>query len=77
MGRTNLHARHEVAEASERVEHGEHAYKELRKAHTGVNEDEKTVEALDPDGKLRAEGAPAEASHGEQGGHEAAAPTGH
>ena len=72
LGRTNLHTRHEVTEAAEHVHHGEEAYKDLRKAHTGANEDEKTVEQLDPDGKLRAENnAAAPASHGE---HEAAAP---
>ena len=54
LGRTNLHTSHEVTEASEHVHHGEEAYQELRKAHTGANEDEHTVEALDPGGKLRA-----------------------
>ena len=53
LGRTNLHVRHEVAEASAHVHHGEQAYRDLRKAHTGANEDERTVEALDPTGKLR------------------------
>ena len=55
LGRTNLHTRHEITEASEHVHHGEEAYQALRKAHTGANEDERTVEALDPGGKLRAE----------------------
>jgi hypothetical protein len=35
------------------VEHAEEAYQELRKAHVGANEDEKTVEQLDPGGKIR------------------------
>ena len=66
LGRTNLHTRHEVAEASERVHHGEEAYQELRKAHVGANEDERTVEALDPDGKLRAENEPATVASGSE-----------
>ena len=66
LGRTNLHTRHEVTEASERVHHGEEAYQELRKAHVGANEDERTVEALDPDGKLRAENEPATAASGSE-----------
>ncbi len=68
LGRTGLHTRHEVAEASERVHHGEEAYQELRKAHVGTNEDERTVEALDPDGKLRAENAPTSAVSGSEHG---------
>ena len=71
VGRTALHARHEIAEATEHVHHGEEAYQELRKAHTGANEDEKTVEALDPGGKLRAqneEAAPAGHEHGAAAG---------
>ena len=64
LGRTALHTRHEVAESAEHVHHGEEAYQDLRKAHTGANEDEKTVEALDPGGKLRAENeAATPASH--------------
>ena len=62
LGRTNLHTRHEVVEASEKVHHGEEVYQELRKAHVGANEDEHTVEALDPGGKLRAENEPVAAS---------------
>lgn len=72
LGRTNLHIRHEVTEATEHVHHGEEAYQELRKAHTGANEDEKTVEALDPGGKLRAENEAAAAASG--GEHHAAEP---
>ena len=60
LARTNLHTRHEIAEASEHVRHGEEAYQELRKAHVNANEDEHTVEALDPGGKLRAENEAAE-----------------
>ena len=54
LGRTNFHTRHEVTESIEKIQHGEELYQELRKAHTAANEDEHTVEALDPDGKLRA-----------------------
>ena len=55
VGRTALRTHHEVAESTEHVHHGEEAYQNLRKAHTGANEDEKTVEALDPGGVLRAQ----------------------
>lgn len=67
VGRTALHARHEITEAEEHVHHSAEAYHELRKAHTGANEDEKTVEALDPGGVLRAanEAGAATASGGE------------
>ncbi len=54
LGRTFVHTRHEVGESSEKVAHAEEAYKELRKAHTGADEDERTVESLDPGGKIRA-----------------------
>ena len=65
VGRTAFHTHHEVTEAAEHVHHGEEAYQDLRKAHTGANEDEKTVEALDPGGILRAqnEAAAPAASH--------------
>ena len=78
LGRTNLRTRHEVAESSGHVHHGEQAYRDLRKAHTGANEDERTVEALDPGGKLRAENeAPAGAAGAAgSGGHEGG-PGGH
>ena len=77
LGRTNLHVRHEVGEAAGHVHHGEQAYHDLRKAHTGANEDERTVEALDPTGKLRAENATTMAANAGDGGHgHAAAPAG-
>ena len=68
VGRTELHARHEIGEAEEHVHHSAEAYRALRKAHTGANEDEKTVEALDPGGVLRAtnEAGAAAASGGER-----------
>ena len=53
------------------VHHAEEAYAELRKQHTGANEDEVTIETLDPGGKIRAELAPKEsaAPHAEKDPH--------
>ena len=70
IGRTELRTRHEMTEATEHVHHNAEAYQALRKAHTGANEDEKTVEALDPGGKLRAanEANAAAAGGGEHAG---------
>ncbi len=73
LGRTNLHTRHEIAESSEKIHHSEEAYQELRKAHVGANEDERTVEALDPGGKLRAENEPAATAGGSE--HDAVEPS--
>ena len=67
LGRTALHARHEVVEAEEHVHHNEENYQDLRKAHTGTNEDERTVEALDPGGKLRAQNEAAASAEHEHG----------
>jgi hypothetical protein len=64
IGRTYLHIQHEVKEATEHVHHNEEAYLELRKAHALSNDDQLTVEALDPGGVLRAENAAAKS--GEQ-----------
>ena len=36
------------------VRHADEAYQDLRKAHVGANEDEKAIDRLDPDGKIRA-----------------------
>lgn len=77
LGRTQLHVHHEVAEASAHVHHGEQAYRDLRKAHTGANEDERTVEALDPTGKLRAESGAAVAPAVAGGGGHGDAAAGH
>ncbi len=71
IGRTALHTRGEVVESTEHVQHGEEAYQELRKAHSAANEDEKTVEALDPDGKLRAQNDAAEPATHEHGAESA------
>jgi hypothetical protein len=54
-GQTYLKNRHEAGEASVKVKVKEEAYNSLRKSHTGTNEDELTVEALDPGGKIRGE----------------------
>ncbi len=58
LGRTYIRTQHEVAEASEKVHTGEEGYTELRKAHSASNDDQMTVEALDPGGKLRAAATP-------------------
>jgi hypothetical protein len=54
VGRVFLHTRDTVGQSAAKVEQTEEAYQELRKAHVGANEDEKTVDQLDPDGKIRA-----------------------
>ena len=54
LGMTFAHTRHEVNEASEKVHRTDEAYHELRKAHAAAGDDERTVEALDPGGVLRA-----------------------
>jgi hypothetical protein len=54
IGRVYLHTRGAVGESAAKVEHTGEAYQELRKAHVGANEDEKTVDQLDPGGKIRA-----------------------
>jgi len=71
LGRTLVHTRSAVGDTDVKVEKAEHAYQDLRKAHTGANEDEKTVDQLDPGGKLRTaldekmKAANAAAGHGE------------
>lgn len=54
IGRTYFPTHRVVQEALTRVHHAEVAYEDLRKAHIGENADEKTIERLDPDGKMRA-----------------------
>jgi len=54
LGRTLVHTRSSVGSDEVKVEKAEEAYQNLRKAHTGANEDEKTVDQLDPGGKIRA-----------------------
>ncbi len=77
LGRTSLHTHREVIEASGKVGHGEETYQELRKAHVGANEDERTVEALDPGGRLRAENAAGTDAADHQPGAPAEKPAGH
>ncbi len=73
IGRTYLHIQHEVKEATEHVHHNEEAYLELRKAHALSNDDQLTVEALDPGGIMRAENAVAKTET--SGEHHPAAPS--
>lgn len=71
LGRTLMHTRSTVGSDEVKVEKAEEAYQNLRKAHTGANEDEKTVDQLDPGGKIRTaldekmKAANAAAKHGE------------
>ncbi|HEX3528664.1 MAG TPA: DUF4337 family protein [Thermoanaerobaculia bacterium] len=71
LGRTLVHTRSSVGSDNVKVEKAEEAYQNLRKAHTGANEDEKTVDQLDPGGKIRTaldekmKAANAAAGHGE------------
>ena len=55
LGLTYSKTSHEASKAAAHVKEKEEAYTELRKAHSAANEDEATVEALDPGGKIRAE----------------------
>jgi hypothetical protein len=68
LGRTFMHTRHEVHASVGKMEVAEEAYKDLRKSHVGANEDERTVEQLDPGGKIRAAIEPKEehAEHAEK-----------
>ena len=52
---TSLKTRRSVSHALENIQQAENAYQKLRKAHLAANEDERTLEELDPDGKIRAE----------------------
>src|SRR6185503_2120752 len=54
LGRTYLHTGHVVDGALVKVHQAEEAYQELRKSHTGADEDEKTIRRLDEDGAIRA-----------------------
>ena len=49
-----LPTRREVHEARGHIRHAEEAYQDLRKSHIGANEDDKLIDRLDPDGKIRA-----------------------
>ena len=54
LGRTYIPTKRVVREALVTVKHAEEAYDDLRKGHAGANEDEKVIDRLDPDGKMRA-----------------------
>jgi hypothetical protein len=52
---TFLKTRRSVSHAIRNIRQAENAYQQLRKAHLAANEDERTLEELDPGGKIRAE----------------------
>ena len=52
---TFIKTRHSVSHALGNIRQAENAYQQLRKAHLAANQDEQTVEELDPGGKIRAE----------------------
>jgi hypothetical protein len=52
---TFLRTRRSVSHAIRNIQQAENAYQQLRKAHLAVNEDESTLEALDPGAKIRTE----------------------
>jgi len=53
IGVTYVKTQQEMIPALASIEHFEHAYKELRRQHTGDNSDEVAVNALDPDSNIR------------------------
>src|SRR5262249_23923675 len=54
LGRTYIHTKHLLDKGIVQVKQTEEAYQELRRRHVGANQDEKAIERLDPDGKIRA-----------------------
>jgi hypothetical protein len=52
---TFLKTRRGVSRALGNIRQAENTYQQLRKAHLAVNQDEQTLEELDPGGKIRAE----------------------
>jgi hypothetical protein len=50
-----LKTRHSVAHAVGNIRQAENAYQQVRKSHLGASGDERTLEELDPGGKIRAE----------------------
>ena len=52
---TFLKTRRSVSHALENIRQAENVYQQLRKAHLAANDDERTLEELDPGGKIRAE----------------------
>ena len=53
LGLTRLHTTHAVERALVQIEQTDKAYAALRKTHVGAHEDEKAIERLDPDHKIR------------------------
>jgi hypothetical protein len=53
VGHTYLPTWHEVREARQQIAKADKEYLALRKAHEGLNEDEKAIEQFDPDKKIR------------------------
>jgi hypothetical protein len=54
LGRTFVEARRVVRQTHTALAQAEEAYQQVRKQHVAASEDEKTVEQLDPGGKVRA-----------------------
>jgi len=55
LANTFVKTRSAVSRTSDTVQQAEHAYQELRKTHLAADEDEQTIEQLDPGAKIRAE----------------------
>ena len=55
LGYTGVRTHSTVAASIQKVEHEGEAYSELRKRHAESNDDEHTVDLLDPGGRIRAE----------------------
>lgn len=55
IGRTWVHTSGAAESVLVKVAKSDEAYHELRKQHSGANEDEQTVDQLDPGGRLRAQ----------------------
>jgi hypothetical protein len=55
LASTFVKTRSAVSKTGDTVQQAEHAYQELRKTHLAADEDEQTVEQLDPGAKIRAE----------------------
>ena len=52
---TFVKTRHSVAHAVANIRQAENAYQQVRESHLGASGDERTLEELDPGGKIRAE----------------------
>jgi hypothetical protein len=60
---TAAHTRKTVDRGLVLVEHAEGEYHEMRERHVGANEDARTLEAVDPGGKIRNSDHPTQAAH--------------